>query len=75
MPIPEGTSKVRRLQMLNGKIHHIKRPDASNLVKMYEDCLKGIIFDDDSQVVEFTARKIYSETPKVVIRVGSAIDS
>lgn len=69
MPIPKTTSKIRRLQMLNDMMHHIVRPDATNLIKMYEDCLKGIIFEDDSQVVEIFAKKIYGERPKTIIKI------
>lgn len=69
MPIPKTTSAVRRKQMLNGILHHIVRPDTSNLTKFLEDCLKTIVFEDDSQVVEIIARKIYGETPKTVISI------
>ena len=69
MPIPKTTSKIRRFQMLNGVMYHLKRPDVTNLIKFYEDCLKGIVFEDDSQVVEINAHKIYDERPRVVIKV------
>lgn len=71
MPIPLGTSKVRRLQMLNQKMFHIKRPDLDNCNKFLEDCLKGIVFEDDSQVVQIHARKIYSEHPRTVVEIES----
>ncbi len=69
MPIPLGTSKPKRLQMLNQKIHHIKRPDVDNLNKFLCDCLKTIVMEDDSQVVHIDARKIYSERPRTVIDI------
>lgn len=69
MPIPCGTSKVRRTQMLNGRLHHIKRPDTTNLQKFAEDVLKGIVIEDDAQVVEIVARKIYSEKVQTLIKV------
>lgn len=69
MPIPAGTSKIRRTQMLNGILHHIKRPDTTNLQKFIEDCLKGIVIEDDSQVCEINARKIYAVAPKTVVQV------
>lgn len=71
MPIPQGTSKVRKLQMLNGKMHHIKRPDLDNLNKFICDVFKQIVFDDDSQVVEINSRKIYSENPKTIVKIES----
>lgn len=69
MPIPKATSKVKRREMLNNNLHHIKRPDLTNLYKFLEDCLKGIIFEDDSQVCEVSLKKIYSEKCKTVITV------
>lgn len=69
LPIPKQTSSIKRKQMLNGVLHHIKRPDTSNLTKFLEDCLKTIVFDDDSQVVELHCKKIYGEKPKTVIRI------
>ena len=69
MPIPKATSRVRKAQMLNGLIHHIKRPDCSNITKFSEDCLKGIVIEDDSQVVELQVKKIYGEIPKTVIQI------
>lgn len=71
MPIPVSTSGIQRKQMLNGVIHHMKRPDVTNMQKFIEDVIKGIVIEDDSQVVEVVARKIFSETPKTVIKVES----
>src|SRR5579885_1334624 len=68
MAVPK-TSKVRRLQMLNGMIHHLSRPDIDNLNKFLCDCLKTIVFEDDNQVVEINAKKIYGERPKTVVNI------
>lgn len=70
LPIPKGTSKDKKKQMLNNQIHPIKKPDVTNLQKFIEDCLKGLVIVDDSQVVEINARKMYSEKPKTIIQVG-----
>ena len=71
MPIPKNTSGIKRRQMLNGVLHHIVRPDTSNLTKFLEDCLKTIVFADDSQVVEINAKKVYGDTPKTVVSIDS----
>lgn len=55
--------------MLAGVMHHIKKPDTSNCTKFLEDTLKGIVIEDDSQVVEIIAKKIYSDIPKTVLLV------
>lgn len=69
LPIPKSTSKIRRKQMLNGVIAPLVHPDCSNLIKCYEDCLKGIVIEDDRIVSEINARRRYAESPSVLIRV------
>lgn len=69
MPIPKATSKIRRLQMLNGMSHPIKRPDLDNLNKFLSDTLIGLVIDDDSQIISLQARKIFGESPKTVIQI------
>lgn len=71
MPIPKSTSKTNKLLMSKNEIHHTVKPDIDNLSKMLLDCLNGIVFDDDAQVVEITAKKKYSEDPFTVIKVKS----
>lgn len=56
-------------QMGNGKErHHTKRPDIDNLAKAVKDALKGIIYSDDSQIVEAHLYKQYGE-PEVRIEI------
>lgn len=69
MPIPARTSKKMKRQMLEGRVHHLSKPDTSNLIKFAEDCLKGIVFIDDAQVFAVSGKKIFSETPKTIIKV------
>lgn len=68
-PIPKSTSSIRRKQMLAGIILPITKPDATNMQKLYEDCLSGIVFADDRQVVDIHSKKRYSEKPGVLIRI------
>lgn len=49
--------------------HHTKRPDLDNLAKAVKDALKGVIYQDDSQIVEIIACKRYSPAPGVLIRL------
>lgn len=69
MPIPKGTSKPKRLQMLNGILHHLKRPDVDNLNKFLCDAIKGVVMEDDSQVWKIEASKIYSTSPRTTVRI------
>lgn len=40
---------------------HVKRPDVDKLVRAIFDALKGVIWQDDSQVVLLSASKSYGE--------------
>ena len=48
-------------------MHHIKKPDADNLAKGVKDAMRGILYHDDSQIVELLIRKEYNAQPRVVI--------
>jgi len=69
MPIPKATSKSKTAAMLNGAIHHMKRPDVDNMLKLVSDVLNNLVFKDDSQIIEIRARKIYSSKPGTYIRI------
>jgi len=68
-PIPKNTSCIKRKQMLAHIITPVIRPDTTNLYKFYEDCLKGIVITDDNSNTDISARKRYSNHPRVLIRV------
>lgn len=70
-PIPKSTSYVKRRQMLAHIILPEVKPDTTNLQKFYEDCLKGIVIGDDKNATDTSARKRYSDKPRVLIRVIS----
>ena len=42
-------------------IYHTKRPDIDNYVKFYMDCMNKVVYLDDSQVIELSAKKIYND--------------
>lgn len=69
MPIPKSASAIKKRQMQNGIVAHIKKPDIDNLQKFILDCMNGVVFKDDSQVCEIRAKKIYSSKPATLIRV------
>jgi len=52
---------------------HVKRPDVSNMIKAIEDALNGIVYRDDSQIVDLRATKTYSPSPGVRIRIERAV--
>ena len=57
---PVSWSKKKINEAIQGKHQPAVKPDVSNLVKFYEDCMNGLIYIDDAQIVELSARKVYA---------------
>ena len=55
--------------MENHVILPIKRPDVDNLAYLVTNSLKGIVYADDSQVVDLILHKRYGNDPRTVIKV------
>jgi Holliday junction resolvase RusA-like endonuclease len=68
MQIPKSTSKAMKRSMLN-RVVLPTSPDVTNMVKLYEDCLQGIVIENDRFVSRVTASRYYSEKPGVEIGV------
>lgn len=69
-PIPKSVKgKIKRIQMLTGMIVPNQKPDNDNLEKLIYDCMTGVIYEDDSQIVDNITRKRFSESPGVTIWV------
>ncbi len=66
---PASISAVRRRQMLNHVIHHIKRPDADNCAYLVTNALKGVFYQDDAQIIDLAIHKRYGETPRTVVKI------
>lgn len=59
--------------MIDGEIKHTKKPDLDNLIKFTKDCLNGVAWHDDSQVVEYGAmKKVYGDEPMTRILIEAA---
>jgi len=65
----ESWPEWKKQAALDGAVCHTAKPDADNLVKAAKDAMNGIVWLDDSQVVEFSAAKRYSTKPRVEITV------
>lgn len=48
----------------------VSKPDLDNYIKFYLDVMNGLVYNDDNQVCQLYARKIYSGEPKTVISVS-----
>ena len=66
-PIKSISKKER--DRLIGK-SYTKKPDADNIAKIIMDGLNGIAYKDDSQVVELTVTKHYSEKEYVEVIIN-----
>ncbi|GAA0390292.1 RusA family crossover junction endodeoxyribonuclease [Paenibacillus motobuensis] len=66
---PKSFSKKRAVMAEAGQIQPTTKPDVDNYLKGVKDALKGIIWRDDSQVVEVFARKRYSARPRIEVKI------
>jgi Holliday junction resolvase RusA-like endonuclease len=63
-PIPKSFSKKDREWALSGRLRPKTKPDLTNYTKAVEDALNGIIWKDDSQIVDGGLHKFYSDNPR-----------
>lgn len=59
--IPKSYTKKRIQNIRNGLEYPAKKPDVDNIVKIILDALNMIAYDDDSQVVELSIIKRWTE--------------
>lgn len=67
--IPVSWSKKKRVEALNGKIRPVTKPDTDNYIKIILDSLNSIVYKDDNLILEITARKWYSDVPKILVKI------
>jgi Holliday junction resolvase RusA-like endonuclease len=66
--IPPSYSKKRKEACLNG-VEYPKKIDIDNVYKSITDAMNGIVYLDDSQIVEAHITKVYNEQAGVNIMV------
>jgi Holliday junction resolvase RusA-like endonuclease len=69
--IPASWPRKRRQEALEGTLRPTGKPDCDNYLKMV-DALNGVVWIDDSQLVDVSVSKRYGEVPGTVIEVKSA---
>lgn len=69
VPIPVSESRKRSELMASGQILPTKKPDADNVLKAVKDAVNGVVWRDDSQVVDVVLSKRYSLSPRVCVTV------
>ena len=62
MPRPKSLPKKYK--------HMTKKPDIDNLSKAFLDSANGVLFNDDSQVVDIHTMKFYGVVPKIVVMIS-----
>lgn len=70
--IPASWPQKKRVQAGDGEILPVSRPDADNYLKCVLDAMNGVVYKDDSQVVNMSVQKRYSFTPRMEIEIFSA---
>lgn len=49
------------------RVYPSVKPDLDNLTKSVKDALEGLIYANDSQIVEEHTRKLYDKTPRIEV--------
>lgn len=68
--IPKSWSLKKQRAAALGEVYPTSKPDTSNIIKAIEDGANGILWVDDSQVVDTVASKRYG-TPRAEVEVRS----
>jgi Holliday junction resolvase RusA-like endonuclease len=69
LPIPQSYPKKRREACLSGAEKPCKKPDIDNIAKTYLDAMNGVIFVDDTQVIDLHVKKLYATDSGVDVMV------
>ena len=70
---PKATSNKARERMAAGLEVPAKKPDIDNLLKAVLDALNGKAYHDDNQIVEISAKKLYSNEPRTVVFISELV--
>ena len=62
-----GTGKNAGKLKANAPEWHTKKPDVDNCIKFVLDCLNGLAWKDDCQIVAVSGQKEYSGAPRTEI--------
>jgi Holliday junction resolvase RusA-like endonuclease len=69
LQIPASWSGKKQRAARTGESLPTGKPDADNVIKMICDALNGVVWKDDTQVVNIDMCKRYSDEPGVRVRV------
>jgi len=74
VPIPQSCTKKRLEAIQNGSEKPIRKPDSSNILKSIEDGMNGVVYHDDSQIVNIHVTKVYATQAGVDICVKECLE-
>ena len=66
MPIPSSMPKHLRERALKGLLRPSNKPDRTNMAKLAEDALEGIVIENDKLIVGGNVQKFYGAEPKII---------
>lgn len=71
--IPKSKSNKIKAMMAAGEVRPVKKPDGDNIIKIVTDALNKLAYHDDSQLVDISVSKFYSENARVEVLIQEAI--
>lgn len=77
VPLLKRTSKADREAIALGLKYPVARPDMTNIIKLAEDALNGVVFKDDNLVARGSDRtgRYYSRWPRIEIEVTPIVEA
>jgi len=66
---PGGWPEWKKEAAIAGDIRPTSKPDLDNVEKAVKDALNGIVYVDDSQVVQTTQAKHYALAPGIAVKI------
>jgi Holliday junction resolvase RusA-like endonuclease len=72
LPVPQSYSKKRTEACLAGAERPAKKPDIDNIAKAFLDAMNGVVYLDDTQVVDLHIKKLYSAVAGVDVAIMEA---
>ena len=70
MPLPMHLTKKNTEAYTSGFLKHVTKPDVDNLIKLYLDCLDGIVLHQDQKVSLGPSVKLYHPEPKTIVWIN-----
>jgi len=66
---PKSVPQKKMHLYYENEVPCIKKIDCTNMQKFLEDCLQGIIIENDSQVVEISSQKLWGSRDHMLIKI------